>query len=153
MNTNYNFSLADRFEGLKRSLDYPTSRYTPYVIADCLNEELVEYIDKLKKDLKVRLIVAPAFASPKDLYLFLKENSKAVILFEDELLSRRIEYIRVLEGAVCSSPDSANPWMVNYEGEESFTFRGTVIMTSRLSKEELNSREQLMYILRDSKII
>src|SRR5690606_26207420 len=102
MNKNYNFSLVDRFEALKRSLDYPTSRYTPYVITECLSEERLEHIEALKRDLKDRLILAPAFVSPKDIYLFLKANSKAVILFEDELLSRRVEYVRVLEGAVCS---------------------------------------------------
>lgn len=153
MSKKFNFSLADRFGALKRSLDYPTSRYTPYIISACLSEEKLEHLETLKKDLEDRLIVTSAFANPKDLYLFLKTHSKAVILFEDELLSRRVEYIRVLQGAVCSNPDSANLWQVNYEGEESFTFTGTVIMTSRLTKEELQAREQLKYILRDSKVV
>lgn len=151
MSKDIKISLTDRFAALKRNLIYPMSRYTPYVISDCLSENRFELIQLLKNDLKDKLIVAPAFENPKDLYLFIKRNSQNIILFEDELLSRRVEYIRVLQGAVCSSPDTSNLWQVNYEGEESFTFRGSIIMTSRLTKQELQTKEQLKYILRDSK--
>lgn len=71
--------------------------------------------------------------------------------FEDEILSKRKEYIRLLEGAICAN-DLGKAWSVTYN-EDSFEFKGKILIANRLSKEELKNSEKLNYILRDSIVI
>lgn len=137
--------MQDIFESL--TFNFSTPLRASNILTDCLEEERARYLDHFLKE-QPQIIHAPAFGSSKELFAFLKANQQAAIYFEDEILSKRIEYVRLLEGAICSN-DLGKPWRVSHE-TESFEFKGKVLIASRLSKEELKKREQLHYILRDS---
>lgn len=137
-------TLQDFFESLAFNLSTPM-RFS-CVVSNCLEVERAKYFDELLNN-HLEIVKVPAFASPKELVDFLKAHHNLVLYFEDEILSKRIEYIRLLEGAICAN-DLGKPWSVTYEGDN-FVFKGKIIIASRLSKEELKKREQLHYILRD----
>ena len=153
MSVHIAITLQEKYNFLKQELEGKSKRYYPFVISEGLLDEKEQILKQLKSELQDNLILAPTFASPKDLFLFIKSFPDSILLFEDEILTRRIEYIRVLEGAICSNPDSSKLWEVNYESEKSFTFYGGIVIVSRLKKSELKSRKQLKYILRDCIVI
>lgn len=146
-----NISLEDRVVAMFRDLQLPTARFTPYIYADCLTEERVALYLK-HKNLNSTFIYCDTILSPKALFDFLKVNSSAQLVFEVDLLTKRKEYIDVIAGAICSNPNTVKPWKVSYSAE-SFVFRGSILMLSRLTKEELLGEASLKYILRDSKVI
>ena len=63
--------------------------------------------------------------------------------------NRLKNYIDILEGAFCSSPNSGDVWKVNYDGEKSFKFHGRIIICTELTKEEVKINDKLKYIARD----
>lgn len=88
--------------------------------------------------------------SPKKLYqLFLENNSKTLVFQKEDILQKRKNYIDILEGAFCSSPDSCMLWQVNYKGEKSFKFHGRIIVCTQLTREEIKKTDKLKYIARD----
>ena len=141
-------TLQEFFESLAFNFGTPM-RYS-CVLSNCLDVERAKYLNELLNN-HLEIVKAPAFTSPKELVDFLKANQNRALYFEEEILSKRIEYIQLLEGAICAN-DLGKPWSVTYEGD-SFVFKGKIIIASRLSKEELKKREQLHYILRDSIVI
>lgn len=141
-------TLQDFFESIKFNLSIPI-RYS-CILSNCLEVERTKYLDDLLIK-QLEIVKSPGFAKPKELFDFLKANHKRVLYFEDEILSKRIEYIRLLEGAICAS-DLGKPWSVTYN-EDSFEFKGKILIASRVSKEELKNSEKLNYILRDSIVI
>ena len=66
-----------------------------------------------------------------------------------QLKKKRKNYIDILEGAFCSSPDSCMLWQVNYKGEKSFKFHGRIIICTQLTREEIKKTDKLKYIARD----
>ncbi|WFB62122.1 hypothetical protein PZ892_10560 [Sphingobacterium sp. WM] len=141
-------TLQDFFESIKFNLSIPI-RYS-CILSNCLELDRARYKDELLNN-HLEIVKSPSFAKPKELFDFLKANQNRALYFEDEILSKRIEYIRLLEGAICAN-DLDKPWSVNYVGD-SFVFKGKIIIASRLNKEELKKREQLQYILRDTIVI
>ncbi|WP_160070199.1 hypothetical protein [Sphingobacterium bovisgrunnientis] len=141
-------TLHDIFESLTFNFRIPMR--ASYILTDCSDEERAKYLAQFLKE-QPQIIHAPAFASPKELFDFIKANQQASLYFEDEVLSKRVEYIHVLEGAICAN-DLGKPWQVKYE-IDSFEFKGKVLLACRIKKEELKKREQLKYILRDSVVI
>ena len=141
-------TLQDFFESIKFNLSIPI-RYS-CILSNCLELDRARYKDEFLNN-HLEIVKSPSFAKPKELFDFLKANQNRALYFEDEILSKRIEYIRLLEGAICANVLD-KPWSVNYVGD-SFVFKGKIIIASRLNKEELKKREQLQYILRDTIVI
>lgn len=144
-------TLKDRFDSMYFNLNMPIRRMTPYIVTSSLEikraELLAEFIQKSDG-----IIIAPLFYRPVDLFFFLQTNHNKIIFFEDDILSRRIEYIRVLQGAVCSGPESMDLWLVKYE-DKSFEFKGSIVITSTASEEKLRQKENLRFIIRDCVMI
>ncbi len=147
-----NISLEDRVAAMFRDLQLPPARFTPYIYADYLMEERSALYLKHKSLNNSTFIYCDTIISPKALFEFLKLNSSARVVFEEDLLTKRKEYIDVIAGAICSNPNTVEPWKVSY-GAESFVFKGSILVLSRLTKEELQGKVSLKYILRDSKVI
>lgn len=141
----YKLTLHDIFESLTFNFRIPMR--ASYILTDCSDEERAKYLAQFLKE-QPQIIHALAFASPKELFDFKKANQQASLYFEDEVLSKRVEYIRLLESVICVN-DLGEPRRVAYD-TESFVFTGKLLIASRLNKEELKDREQLRSILRDN---
>ncbi|HAK28421.1 MULTISPECIES: hypothetical protein [Sphingobacterium] len=144
-------TLQDRFDSMYENILSPRRRYTSYIISSFLQEEKFMLYERFKAKLG-NLVVAPKPDSPKALFEFLQRHNKDLIIFEDEILNGRIEYIDVLSGAICSSPDSNKPRKVQYF-LDNFIFKGSIIISSIRTKEELLRESKLKDILRDCIII
>ncbi len=69
--------------------------------------------------------------TPKSIYEFLYKNNPSVIFFKPDdaiKILKSTSCIKLIEGAVCSSPDSGSKWSVEYENLDEFTFYGYLIM-------------------------
>lgn len=91
--------------------------------------------------------------SPGWLYNFLKTYNDATVIFLSDLLQMRKNYIDLIEGAVCSSPESMCLWQVNYTGKASFTFKGRILICTKLTRQEIQKRKNLEFIRRDCRIV
>jgi len=122
------------------------SRLSPIIIYDYQAKD--EPFQKAKQHFK-DIVEITEIVNPLSLYRILLENQSASIIFSTDVLCRRKNYIDILQGAVCSSPDSMALWTVNYEGQKGFIFKGRILMLTNLSLEEINKKENLKYIVRD----
>jgi len=140
----------------KLELDILTAtfdRLSPIIITEI--QKIEQQI--LKNEITARLedcIFIDEIQSPKKLYqIFLENNTKTIIFQKEDVLQKRKNYIDILEGAFCSSPDSCMLWQVNYDGEKSFKFKGRIIICTELTREEIKKNEKLKYIARDGLIL
>ena len=70
--------------------------------------------------------------TPFNLYNFLSEHRDYIIFFRpaDALaILKSAALIRILEGAMCSSPDSSKRWKVSVNYKTPFSFTGSVIIS------------------------
>jgi hypothetical protein len=120
-----------------------------------LNPVIITEIDAKKELLNyviLRLqpaIMVTGIESPSWLYNLLNENKTASIIIQTDILRKRKNYIDILEGAVCSSPDSMQLWKVNYTGKKSFEFKGRILICTQLTRQEISKNGNLHYINRD----
>jgi hypothetical protein len=80
--------------------------------------------------------------------LFNKFNGKTIIFDNDTILDKQ-DLINILEGAICSSPDSCTKWPIRLEGKKEFTFKGTVIILTNHDKETFMKTKKYNYLTRD----
>jgi hypothetical protein len=69
--------------------------------------------------------------SAKSIYDFLSRTKQSIILFNsvDALkILKSPSCLKIIEGAVCSSPDSGSKWKVSYDNHKPFIFKGYIIM-------------------------
>jgi hypothetical protein len=89
--------------------------------------------------------------SPKSIYDFLYKNNSATIFFNSDdaiKILKSTSCIKLIEGAVCSSPDSGSKWSVSYENYKSFRFNGYIIMHIKIRRIKWNL-SKYHYLLRD----
>jgi hypothetical protein len=100
-------------------------------------------------------VVYNAKTSPKSLFDFFNKNKSAIVIFNSDTAVKILKStgcIGIIKGAVCSSPDSGNKWLVGYEGQKEFTFKGKVIMN--LSDHAINWKlSKYEYLKRDGLIV
>lgn len=105
---------------------------------DFLNDyiEVVEYNSKI---------------TPKSIYEFLYKNNPSVIFFKPDdaiKILKSTSCIKLIEGAVCSSPDSGSKWPVYYDNHGEFIFNGYIIMHMKTGSIKWNLHKY-HYLLRD----
>lgn len=89
----------------------------------------------------------------KELFeLFYKFNGK-IFIFDIEEVLKKQSLINILEGAVCSSPDSGTKWSIRLEGRKEFKFNGTVILISSQEKDKFLKTSKYQYLTRDMIIL
>jgi len=89
--------------------------------------------------------------SPKSIYDFLYKNNSTTIFFNaDDAIKilKSTPCIKLIEGAVCSSPDSGSKWSVSYENHKSFRFNGYIIMPIKVGSIKWNL-SKYHYLIRD----
>jgi hypothetical protein len=121
-------------------------RLRPVIITEVeTKKELLDYIiPRLQPAIMVTEVKSPGW-----LYNLLNDNKTASMIFQTEVLMKRKNYTDILEGAVCSSPDSMQLWNVNYPGKKSFTFKGRILICTLLTRQEISKNGNLHYINRD----
>jgi hypothetical protein len=80
--------------------------------------------------------------------LFCYFNGKTIIFDNDSIFDKQV-LINILEGAICSSPDSGSKWPIRLDGKKEFTFKGTVIILTNLDKEKFMKTKKFNYLTRD----
>jgi hypothetical protein len=119
-----------------------------YIITGIGEIEKKVFVKKLSEVLDDTLHLVK-IKSPKSFYDTLAQNTKRTLLISDDILSKRKNYIDLLEGAVCSSPDSCRSWEISYLDWKSFYFRGVIIILTHYFDDEIRGIPKLEYISRD----
>jgi len=124
--------------------------------------------DKIYNQVKSNYILeAPSFleiyqetkfnstVSAKAFYNSLKQKISSVLIFDrtDSVkILKSSSCLKILEGAVCSSPDSGSKWSVNYLNNKPFIFKGHIIMN--LKRDDINWKlSKYNYLIRDGIVI
>lgn len=90
-----------------------------------------------------------AYFDKKGLYdIFQKFNGKTII-FDNETILKKQSLINILEGAICSSPDSGTKWPIRLDGQKEFKFSGSVIILTNQEKEKFCKTKKYEYLTRD----
>lgn len=138
----------DQFENLPHILD----RLNPFVITEAndsgnskLLKQAISSIEPYKLLEKIE--------SPKQLFEFIQENKSQLIIITDDIFAKRKNYIDIVQGAICSSPDSMALWSVSYRNEKSFVFKGKLILCTSKTKEEIKANKKFKMFVRDCHII
>ena len=142
------FSKAELFESMSHLL----GRLSPYIITKIDEAENLSLLQQTLRGLEP-YVTLKNISSPKQLFDFLKEHQNNLVVIHDEIFSKRKNYLEILQGAVCSSPDSGRPWTVYYLNEKSFVFKGKIILCTYKTKEEIKGENKLEYFARDCKFI
>ena len=112
------FTKEELFDSLAQLLN----RLSPYIITEIdnpTNESLFQQtLQKLEP-----YVILEHIENPKKLFEFIKNHQTELIIIKDDIFSKRIDYRNIVQGAVCSSPDSGELWSVNYLDEKTFTFK------------------------------
>lgn len=126
------------------------SRLSPYIIYN--SETKLSELDAISDELQP-FVWLNEIESPKMLYEFLKSNNDKSIIINCEVLSKSKLYLDILEGAICSSPDSSDLWPVRYKNEKPFIFRGRILILSNSTKESITENKKLHYFARDCRFL
>ncbi len=133
-------------------LTFFLSRQFPHIITDINNPTKKSTFDFSLEHLKDYFILEN-IESPKKLFHFIKAHQNDLIIIKLDIFSKRKNYWDIIQGAVCSSPDSGRLWMVSYLNEKSFTFHGKIILCTNKSEEEIKSDSKFEYFSRDCHFI
>lgn len=137
---------------LFQSLPILLSRTNPFVITEIHLPENRQLFDKhlLKLGFHYQLMT---LVSPYSLYSFLSEHQNDLVILEADIFQLPKGYIDVIQGAICSSPDSGTPWTVQYLNYPEFTFKGKLILCTELSKAQIKRRKRFEFLARDCRFI
>ena len=88
--------------------------------------------------------------TPKQLYELLKNHNHKILIFDSDTVINKKGLLEIIEGGVCSSPDSCSKWPVRLQGKPEFIFEGIIIILTGYSKENfLKKEKKFHYLIRD----
>lgn len=145
---NLQSTKKEKFEYLPEVL----SRLSPYVITEIESAENKELYKNLLPKLEPYTIL-DNIENPKMLYEFLKTHKNELIIITDDIFAKRKNYRDIVQGALCSSPDSSSLWPVYYLNEPSFTFKGKIILCTDKTKKQIQAEIKYKGLVRDCVII
>lgn len=141
-------TLNEKFEYLPEVL----SRLSPYVITEIGIAENKKLFKNLLSKLDPYTIL-DNIENPKMLFEFLKAHKNELIIIADDIFAKRKNYRDIVQGALCSSPDSSSLWPVRYLNEPNFTFKGKIILCTDKTKKQIHSEIKFKGLVRDCIII
>ena len=139
----FELTIDKRFEYLPFAL----SRIAPYIITEIHQPEKERMLLNIFPKLNPYLVLENA-VSPKYLFNFLYEHKSETIIVRDDVFFKTKGYLDIVEGAVCSNPDSASLWPVRYNSLE-FTFRGKIVLCTTKTKDEIVAKKRFANFKRD----
>lgn len=140
-----------RQQRLKEFEDYINRRleiFKGFILTGLNPAEKDELTDRLM-DQNPEMVMIKDIESPKALFYSLKELNGMQVLIADEILHKRKEWIRLIEQAVCSSPDSSDSWEVDYLNECCFKFTGELIILTKTPNDIFVKNKKYTYLNRD----
>jgi hypothetical protein len=75
-------------------------------------------------------------------------NGKTII-FDNETLLNIQPLIDILEGTICSSPDSGSKWPIRLDGQKEFKFTCSVIILTNQERYKFSKKKKYDYLIRD----
>ncbi len=138
----------DQFKNIVNILD----RLNPFIITEIDIEGNSMFLKQALATLEPYTVLEK-IESPKQLFDFILENKGETILIKEDILAKRKNYLDIVQGAICSSPDSMALWSVNYRNEKSFVFKGKLILCTSKTKEEIMANKKFKMFVRDCRII
>jgi hypothetical protein len=142
------FTKKELFKNIAPCLN----RLTPHIITEINDPNILYLFHKLLPSLKPYVILEK-IETPKGLFSFIKEHQHELIVLKDDIFSKRKNYIDIVQGAVCSIPDSSALWSVCYLNEKNFIFRGKLILCTTKTKEEIVNDNRFSFFARDCEFI
>jgi hypothetical protein len=139
---------AELFDSMVHHLD----RLSPYIITEIDKIENLSLFQKTLQSLETYAILED-IESPKTLFDFLKKHQKELVIIRDDIFLKRKNYLEIVQGAVCSSPDSMALWTVYYLNERGFIFKGKIILCTNRTKQEIKADKKWEYFARDCHFI
>lgn len=139
-------------EELFESLPLLFGRLSPYIITEIDNPKNLSLLQKTLLSLEPYATLEQ-IQTPKKLFDFLKEHQKETVVIRADIFSKRKNYLDIVQGAVCSSPDSSGLWTVYYLNEKEFVFKGKIILCTSKTKQEIKSEKKFEYFSRDCHFI
>ena len=109
------FTKAELFESMLLLL----GRLSPYIITEIDKPENLSLLQKTLQGLEPYAMLEN-ISSPKQLFDFLKEHQKDLVVIRYDVFSKRKNYLDIVQGAVCYGPDSSELWTVYYLNEKGF---------------------------------
>lgn len=108
------------------------------------NEEIHDYDDDFDY-----VYFYGAYFDKKGLYNVFQNFNNKIIIFDNETVLQKQSLIDILEGAICSSPDSGDKWSIRLDGHKEFKFTGSVIILTNQDKEKFFKTKKYEYLIRD----
>ena len=84
-----------------------------------------------------------------DFHDTLKSHIKKKLILDNDAFLDKGRLLGLLEGAICSNPDSSDKWPVRLYGKEEFYFWGEVIILTTHAQSDLKGKRKYFYIWRD----
>ena len=140
----FTFTKAELYESIPLSI----TRLSPHVITEIDKPENERLFNQILPKFEPYVILQH-IVSPRGLYNFIKSHKDDFIIITDDVFDKRKNYLDVLEGAICSSPDSCAVWPVRYRNEPEFDFYGKMILCTKKTKQAIKSDKRFEYFGRD----
>jgi hypothetical protein len=90
-----------------------------------------------------------SYFDKKGLYDTFQNFNGKTIIFDNETLLNKQPLIDILEGAICSSPDSGSKWPIRLDGQKEFKFTGSVILLTNQERDKFSKKKKYEYLTRD----
>jgi hypothetical protein len=87
------------------------------------------------------------------LYNALKTHNGKILVFNNDMVLREKGLLGIIEGGVCSNPETNDKWSVNPEGKREFMFKGSMIILTSLTTQEFLKKKKYEYLKRDCQMI
>lgn len=139
-------------EELFETMSLMLERTSPYIITEFGQHENAVLLSKALTAL-APYVLLEYIEGPKQLYTFIKQHQNELIIIKDDIFTKRKNYLDIVQGAVCSSPDSMELWSVSYLNEKDFVFKGKIILCTNKTKKEIKNDKRLTYFARDCNFI
>jgi len=82
--------------------------------------------------------------TPVSLYQKIKDHNNKILVFDNQSILKRKDLREIIEGAVCSSPESATKWPVRASGQPDFIFNGIIILLLKISRYDFEKRNSIV---------
>ena len=94
------------------------------------------------------VLVEPQTFTARKLFHFIQENKTKVLIFNDDSILKSQALVNIIEGAVCSSPETGTKWPVRFDNEPEFLFIGNIIFLTEMTMYKFKRLKKYFYICR-----
>ena len=90
-----------------------------------------------------------SYFDKRGLYDTFQNFNGKTIIFDNETLLNIQPLIDILEGTICSSPDSGSKWPIRLDGQKEFKFTCSVIILTNQERYKFSKKKKYDYLIRD----